>query len=154
MPRSKKCRKIGFVPKTQYFTPSDKKDSEIIEVVLIIEELEAIRLSDLKGLDQDKSAESMGISRGTLQRILNNAHEKIADALVNGKVINIDGDNYIKYMCSSTCERCNCVWKNNITEDNKNCSNCDNVEIYYCGKGKEFKCPCDKHIAQNHKKNI
>lgn len=91
MPRPRKCRRVGFVPRNPCFHPQIVNSEEI---VLCIEELEAIRLSDLIGLDQDEAASSMEVSRGTFQRIINEAHNKLADALVNGKTIRIQGGNY------------------------------------------------------------
>lgn len=91
MPRPRKCRRVGFVPNNQFFYPHLQSPEE---VVLSIEELEAIRLSDFEAMEQDASAESMQISRGTFQRILNAARQKLADALVNGKAIRIEGGSY------------------------------------------------------------
>lgn len=62
--------------------------------MLSIEEVEAIRLADFMSLDQDDAAESMDVSRGTFQRIINEARRKLADALINGKIIRIEGGNY------------------------------------------------------------
>lgn len=91
MPRPRKCRRVGFVPQNQCFHPQLTSNEE---VVLSIEELEAVRLSDFQCLDQDASAESMEVSRGTFQRIIHEAHYKIADALVHGKMIRIEGGSY------------------------------------------------------------
>jgi len=82
---------VRFLPKNSCFHPQLKNSDE---VVLSIEEVEAIRLSDFMGLDQDTAAESMGISRGTFQRIINEVRWKLADALVQGKIIRIKGGNY------------------------------------------------------------
>jgi predicted DNA-binding protein (UPF0251 family) len=91
MPRPRKCRRIEFMPDNQYFYPQSK---DFEEVILSFEEVEAIRLSDYETLEQDKAAEKMDISRGTFQRILNAARQKIADALINGKAIRIQGGDY------------------------------------------------------------
>ncbi len=91
MPRPRKCRRVGFIPNNQFFYPHLQNPEE---VVLSIEELEAVRLSDLEAMGQDAGAESMRISRGTFQRILNAARQKLADALVNGKTIRIEGGSY------------------------------------------------------------
>jgi len=91
MPRPRKCRKVGFVPKNPCFHPQVMNPEEM---VLCIEELEAIRLSDLMDMDQDEAALSMAVSRGTFQRIIKEAHKKLADALVNGKTIRIQGGDY------------------------------------------------------------
>lgn len=77
--------------------------------MLSIEEVEAIRLSDLEAMEQDACAESMEISRGTFQRIINTARRKLADALVHGKAIRIEGGSYevsdIHGGCHGRCRR-------------------------------------------------
>ena len=58
---------------------------------LTFDELEAIRLADFEGLYQEQAAKKMNVSRQTFGRILESAHKKIADALVNGKALSIEG---------------------------------------------------------------
>jgi predicted DNA-binding protein (UPF0251 family) len=60
-----------------------------------VEELEAVRLKDLERLDQEPAAARMGISQPTLHRTVVSAHKKIADALVNGKALRIEGGTYL-----------------------------------------------------------
>ena len=64
------------------------------QVRLAVEEIEAIRLKDLEGLEQEQCAERMSISRPTFQRVLASGRRKLADALVNGKAIRIEGGNF------------------------------------------------------------
>jgi uncharacterized protein len=61
------------------------------EVCLSVDEAEAIRLKDLEGLEQEEGADRMGISRPTFQRILVSGRHKVADALLNGKAVKIEG---------------------------------------------------------------
>ncbi len=61
------------------------------QVALTVDELEAIRLADLEGLYQEEAAQRMNVSRQTFGRIITEAHKKIADALVYGKALSIDG---------------------------------------------------------------
>ena len=61
--------------------------------MLTVDEFEAVRLTDLEGLNQEETAEQMKVHRSTISRILNSAHRKIADALVNVKAIRITGGN-------------------------------------------------------------
>ncbi|HPW45977.1 MAG TPA: DUF134 domain-containing protein [bacterium] len=91
MVRPQKLRKIGCTPESRYFKPRATPLSELIEVVLPHDELEAIRLLDLEGLYQEEAAEKMGVSRPTIGRILARARKTIADALINGKAIKIEG---------------------------------------------------------------
>lgn len=65
--------------------------SELEEVLLSVDELEAIRLADLEGLYQELAAEKMGVSRQTFGRIVAAAHQKVAEALVRGKALKIMG---------------------------------------------------------------
>jgi predicted DNA-binding protein (UPF0251 family) len=64
-------------------------------VSLAVEELEAVRLKDLEGLDQEKAAATMNVSQPTFHRVLESARRKIADALVGGKAIKIEGGEYV-----------------------------------------------------------
>jgi predicted DNA-binding protein (UPF0251 family) len=102
MPRPRKCRKVGFLPDNQCFHPQLGNRAE---VVLSIEEVEALRLSDYLEMEQDSAADSMNVSRGTYQRILNSARKKTADALVHGKTIRINGGNYELLTGKACCKR-------------------------------------------------
>jgi predicted DNA-binding protein (UPF0251 family) len=94
VPRPPKCRRVGFIPEVTYFKPAGIPLRILEEVCLSVEEAEAIRLKDLEGLEQEQGAEKMSVSRPTFQRVLASARQKIADALLNGKAIRIDGGNF------------------------------------------------------------
>lgn len=94
MPRPPKCRRVAFLPEATYFKPAGIPLRILEEVRLSVEEAEAIRLKDLEGLEQEQSAERMNISRPTFQRVLASGRQKIADALLNGKAIRIEGGNF------------------------------------------------------------
>jgi predicted DNA-binding protein (UPF0251 family) len=94
MPRPPKCRRVAYLPGVTYFKPAGIPLRALSEVRLSIEEAEAIRLKDLEGLEQEPSAKRMNISRPTFQRVLVSARQKIADALLNGKAIRIEGGNF------------------------------------------------------------
>jgi predicted DNA-binding protein (UPF0251 family) len=64
---------------------------KIEEVVMTLDEFEALRQADLGGLYQEQAAEQMGVSRPTFSRIIESAHRKVADALVHGKALRIEG---------------------------------------------------------------
>lgn len=94
------CRQVGHIPRTRYFKPSGIPVVELEEIVLKIEEAEAIRLKDLLGLEQVDCAKEMGVSRTTFQRILMDARQKLADALINSKALLLEGGDYeIKHKC-------------------------------------------------------
>ena len=89
-PRNPRC--IGFDPEVKYFKPRGIPMVNLEEVVLQVDEVEALRLHDLVGLEQEAAAEKMKISQPTFARTLNGGYKKIADALVNGKAIKLEVD--------------------------------------------------------------
>ena len=94
MPRPIKWRRVDFIPEVTYFKPAGIPLQVLEEVSLSVEEAEAIRLKDLEGLEQEQCAEKMNISRATFQRVLASARQKMADALLRGKAIRIEGGNF------------------------------------------------------------
>ena len=88
--RPKKERHISKKPKTLTFSPRGRPGRPE-EVEITIDEFEAIRLADFNEFEQVQGANEMSISRATFGRILRHARKKLADALVNGKIIRIAG---------------------------------------------------------------
>ena len=93
MPRPKKLRFVSAYPVIPAFIPHGVTVSE--EVSLSIEELEAIRLVDLEGMYQEEAALEMGVSRKTLWNDLKSGRKKVAEALINGWAIRIEGGSYV-----------------------------------------------------------
>ena len=89
MVRPCKRRHIRFCPRARFFKPQAVPLSALEEIDLLPDELEAVRLCDLKEMDQYDAAKKMGISQSTLGRILLSARKKIAEAIVKGKAIRI-----------------------------------------------------------------
>jgi len=94
MGRPPKCRRVAFLPEATYFKPSGIPLRVLNEVRLSVEEAEAIRLKDLEGLEQEECARRMSVSRTTFARVLNSARQKMADVLLNGKALRIEGGNF------------------------------------------------------------
>jgi predicted DNA-binding protein (UPF0251 family) len=94
MARPEKLRCIAQLPSVGCFKPAGIPANALQGVRLSLEELESIRLKDLEGLEQEKCAQQMHISRPTFHRILESARKKLADALINGKAIRIEGGNF------------------------------------------------------------
>lgn len=92
MPRPKKLRFVSAYPTIAAFVPHGIAVTG--EVFMAIEELEAIRLSDFEHLDQEAAAGMMAVSRHTFGRILANARSKVAETLVTGKALRIEGGDY------------------------------------------------------------
>lgn len=94
MVRPRKCKLVYAKPGVTYFKPRAIPLVDLKEVELTVEEFEAVRLKDLEGLEQEKASKNMGISQPTFHRLLLSARRKIAEALVEGKAIKINGGDY------------------------------------------------------------
>ncbi len=91
MPRPKKCRWISARPGASFFKPQGIPLRMLDQVCLEMDELEAIRLADLEGLSHELAAKKMNVSRATFGRIVAGGRKKVAEALVVGKAIRIEG---------------------------------------------------------------
>jgi uncharacterized protein len=100
------CRKIGCIPNVSDFKPQGKAAS-LETVILSLDEFEAIKLADYEGQYQESAAKGMNISRQTFGRIIDTAHKKIADVLINGKSLKIEGGSVaIDAVPAATCKKC------------------------------------------------
>jgi len=131
MPRPLKWRCVSFIPEVVHFIPQGIPPGE--EVCLSVEEAEAIRLKDTEGLDQEECAQRMRISRPTFHRLLESARKKIADALLNGKAIRIEGGNFELAMRQFRCNNDGHEWQvpfeTMISDPPKACPECDSPNI-------------------------
>lgn len=113
MVRPRKDRFVAFNPHISYFKPRGIPMLALDEVKLTVDEREAIRLSDLLGLSHEEAGRKMGVSRATFGRIIQRARQVIADALIHGKAINVEGGNY--RIAENTrvfaCHQCNYHWE-------------------------------------------
>ena len=94
MPRPRMNRWIRHQPLVQFYVPQGVPPGRLRGVTLTLDGLEALRLADAEGLEQEQAAESMGISRPTFSRLLAEARGIVAKGLVNGWAIRIEGGNY------------------------------------------------------------
>lgn len=90
MPRPRKRRRLSRAPHAAIYKPAGIPLSDLRQVLLLPEELEALRLADLEGLSQVEAAASMGVSRSTFQRILARGHRQVALALVEGCALQVE----------------------------------------------------------------
>ncbi len=112
MGRPKNCRRVGFLPDSKYFKPRGIPLSVLEEVILTVDECEAIRLADFEGLYQEQAAEKMAVSRQTFGRIIESAHKKVAEALVKGKALKIEGGEIdMSEMRKFRCSDCQHAWE-------------------------------------------
>ena len=94
MSRPVKWRKICCLPDNDRFGPLDSSANTVNIITMTIDEYEAVRLIDLEGFTQEECANQMKISRTTVQGIYDVARTKIAESLINGKVLVIRGGEY------------------------------------------------------------
>ena len=94
MPRPMKRRKVCCLPESNKFGPLDLTLGDQDFVNMTVDEYETIRLIDLKGFNQEECAKQMNIARTTVQGIYIEARRKLAESLVNGKVLMIEGGKY------------------------------------------------------------
>lgn len=103
MTRPEKRRRVCIEPSALFFKPRGLPLNKLERILLSFDELEAIRLCYHQDLYQDDAAQQMDISRQTLGRILSSANKKIADFLINGKALKIDGGN-VKFDIPDKCQ--------------------------------------------------
>ena len=93
MVRPRLCRNVKFNPQVNYFKPQGIPVRCLEVVQMSLEEMEALRLKNLEGMEQTEAAQKMNTSQSTFARILASANQKTADALINGKAIRIEQGN-------------------------------------------------------------
>ena len=94
MPRPCKCRRVGGLPPASYFKPAGIPLRELEEILLSVDGLEALRLADAEGLTMAEAAGHMHVSRHTFGRILAKARRCVAEALLRGHALRVEGGHY------------------------------------------------------------
>lgn len=102
MARPVRCRRICFEPRYDSFAPLGKSSME--QIIMTVDEFEAVRLIDYEKKTHEQCAEQMGISRTTVTEMYERARIKLADCIVNGKTLYISGGNYA--LCDGSAWRC------------------------------------------------
>ncbi|NOZ12293.1 MAG: DUF134 domain-containing protein [Acidobacteria bacterium] len=108
MVRPRKLRFVGMEPEFRMFKPVGIPVVEMDRIVLTLDEFEAIRLVDFEGMDHEGAAALIEISRPTLSRLVEQARRKVADAIVSGKALVIEGGN-VEMVSRGRCG--NCGWE-------------------------------------------
>lgn len=136
MVKPRKKRNVLYPPWMHYFKPHGHRPFEPgLEVILTIDEYESIRLADHENLKQEEAAKRMNISRPTFTRLVNGARKKIADAMVNGKVIKIEGGSFVFLKNRLRCMSCGNVWDTGKTKKiEQSCPVCRSQNIEDIGR--------------------
>jgi predicted DNA-binding protein (UPF0251 family) len=113
MARPQKNRIVAHDPDVCYFKPRGVPLKFLEEVHLTIDEMEALRLADLNGLNHEDAGRQMGVSRATFGRIVQRARHQVAQALINGMAIRVAGGNYqiIRGERQFRCRKCHHQWQ-------------------------------------------
>jgi len=115
MARPQKSRLVTIDPQISYFKPRGVPMIDLEQVQLTVDELEALRLADFLGMSQEEAGKQMGVSRATFGRIVEQARKTVADALIHGKAINVEGGNYKRVDTTASrvflCDHCQCRWE-------------------------------------------
>ncbi|RVU55429.1 DUF134 domain-containing protein [Anaerosphaera multitolerans] len=94
MARPIKWRRVCCLPEKNTFGPLDSPPNAERCVTMTIDEYETIRLIDFEGFTQEECAKQMNVARTTIQGIYSEARKKLAEFLVEGKVLSIEGGEY------------------------------------------------------------
>ena len=114
MPRPRKGKKVCCLPEINLYGPLKLQKENNKCILMSVEEYETIRLIDLEKLTQEECGERMQVARTTIQKIYTDAREKVAESLVNGCILKIEGGDYQLYseiekpMGCGSCRRSRC----------------------------------------------
>ncbi|MGM0406415.1 MAG: DUF134 domain-containing protein [Bacteroidota bacterium] len=124
MPRPKNNRLVYEPPVFTSFKPVGVKGAALESVILSLDEFEAFRLADDLGLSHEEAAEEMEISRPTFTRLIEKARKKIAEFIIGGKVLSIDGGNIHFRNNIIKCQSCGHMFRTRFDENITECPSC------------------------------
>lgn len=129
MARPEKDRIVHKPPLFSEFKPVGVPSSSLIQVLLTLDEYEAFRLSDYLGLPQLEAAQEMEVSRPTFTRLIEKARKKIADFIVQGKVLSIQGGNIHFMRNIIKCLDCGHMFQMNMEDSLSECPDCGSKNL-------------------------
>ena len=140
MARPRNCRRVGSIPESNYFKPRGIPLAMLEDVILTVDEFEAIRLADLESLYQEQAAQKMNVSRQTFGRIIESAHKRVAEALVKGKALRIEGGAFeMASIRKFRCYDCQHFWELPLGVGRpENCPSCKSGNIHGAEEGRGY----------------
>ena len=145
MPRPKKLRSVHRPPLFSVFKPAGIRQGELQPLGLRLDEFEAIRLADYLGLDHAESAEQMDISRSTFSRLVEKARHKIAQFLVEGGNLQIDGGQIHFQGNLIRCHSCGHMFKTAFEVELDKCPRCGSSHLIDLAGGYGHGNCCRRH---------
>ncbi len=135
MPRQKKERIVDKPPIYTGFKPMGFPAKLLKEIVLTIDEYESIRLADFMCLSQKEASEEMEISRSTFARLIESARKKMADFIINGKRMLVEGGNIHFRKNLIKCNDCDQMFIINIDNTYNECPQCKSKNFFNLANG-------------------
>ena len=124
MPRPQNNRIIHEPPLFSEFRPVGIRGTDLEQVLLSLDEFESFRLADQVGLSHAEAAEEMEISRSTFTRLIEKARKKIADFIIQGKLLTIEGGNVHFRHNIIRCKNCGHMFTSSFTDSISECPSC------------------------------
>lgn len=153
MPRPKNNRIVHEPPLFSEFKPIGVKGQTLEQVILSLDEFEAIRLADYMKLSHEEASEEMEISRSTFTRLIEQAREKIADFIIKGKLLNIEGGNIHFRNNIIRCQSCGHMFKIKFNESISECPACHSKNLINLAGGFGHGRCCVNHNQKRGGKN-
>lgn len=129
MPRPQKNRSVHRPPLHAGFKPTGVAARYLEDISLTLDEFEAIRLADFEGRNHDRSADDMGISRSTFSRLVERARRKVAQFLIEGKHLTIDGGAVHFRSNVIRCEDCGNLLNLAFDTETTRCPDCGSTNL-------------------------
>jgi predicted DNA-binding protein (UPF0251 family) len=129
MPRPKNDRIVHKPPVFTEFKPMGVSGRFLRQTMMTLDEYEAFRLTDDSGLSHAEAAEEMEISRSTFTRLIEEARKKIADLIIRGNLLIIEGGNVHFRKNIIRCESCGHMFDMNINTSFSNCPECNSTQL-------------------------
>ena len=129
MSRPQDKRIVHEPPLFTDFKPLGIKGQDLEQILLTLDEYEAFRLADFKGLSHAEAADEMEISRSTFSRLIEKARKKIADFIITGKLLTIEGGSIHFRNNIIRCQNCGHMFKTNIMTAISECPVCHSKNL-------------------------
>jgi uncharacterized protein len=129
MPRPQYKRIVHEPPLFSEFKPLGIKGQDLEQILLTLDEYEALRLADYAGLSHAEAAEEMEISRSTFTRLIEKARKKIAEFIIQGKLLTIEGGSIHFRNNIIRCQNCGHMFKINIMTAVSECPACHSKSL-------------------------
>lgn len=129
MPRPQDNRIVHEPPLFSDFKPSGTKGRDLEQIILTLDEFEAFRLADQLGFSHADAAIEMEISRSTFSRLIEKARKKVADFIIHGKSLRIEGGTVHFRMNIIQCKECGYMFKIQFDQSTTKCPSCHSMKI-------------------------